>query len=85
MTSRDMKRYWFPAKTRGWGWGPPKTWEGWVVLVVFILVVSYISIVYPPDRSPYIFPLGIVSSVIVLIIVCWITGEPPSWRWGKKK
>ncbi len=23
--------YWFPAKTYGWGWGLPVTWQGWVV------------------------------------------------------
>ena len=27
-------RYWFPAKRYGWGWGPPQTWQGWVVFVV---------------------------------------------------
>jgi hypothetical protein len=30
----DPPRYWFPAKTYGWGWGLPSTWEGWLVLVV---------------------------------------------------
>lgn len=26
-------RYWFPAKTYGWGWGMPITWQGWLVFL----------------------------------------------------
>jgi hypothetical protein len=41
--SEDHPRYWFPAKTYGWGWGLPSTWEGWLVLVG-----------YPVGREPLI-------------------------------
>ena len=33
------RRYWFPAKRFGWGWGPPATWQGWCVLLVFLALV----------------------------------------------
>lgn len=33
-------KYWFPAKTFGWGWGLPRTWQGWVVFLVYLLVAS---------------------------------------------
>ncbi len=26
------KKYWFPAKRYGWGWGIPNVWQGWLVL-----------------------------------------------------
>jgi hypothetical protein len=29
------KKYWFPAKRYGWGWGIPNVWQGWLVLFVF--------------------------------------------------
>jgi hypothetical protein len=35
----DKPRYWFPAKTYGWGWGIPSTWEGWVVMALFMAVM----------------------------------------------
>ena len=28
----DRNQYWFPAKRKGWGWGPPTVWQGWAVL-----------------------------------------------------
>ena len=36
----DPPRYWFPAKTYGWGWGLPRTWEGWVVLGVYLALLA---------------------------------------------
>jgi hypothetical protein len=32
--------YWFPAKRRGWGWGPPNSWQGWVVLAAFFALLA---------------------------------------------
>jgi hypothetical protein len=32
--------YWFPAKRRGWGWGPPHSWQGWVVLAAFFALLA---------------------------------------------
>lgn len=29
---------WFPAKTVGFGWGPPRRWQGWVVLALLSLI-----------------------------------------------
>jgi len=35
----EEKKFWFPAKTYGWGWGPPICWQGWVVLIVYIILL----------------------------------------------
>jgi len=34
----DNKRYWFPVKPKGygWGWGLPLVWQGWVVYAAFL-------------------------------------------------
>jgi lipoprotein signal peptidase len=76
-------RYWFPAKTYGWGWGLPTRWQGWVVLCAFIVAVVVVSIVLPPATHPIAFfaSIGILSGI--LMVVCYLKGEPPSWRWGK--
>jgi hypothetical protein len=29
------RKYWFPAKRYGWGWGIPCSWRGWLVLAAF--------------------------------------------------
>ncbi|MCY0873284.1 MAG: hypothetical protein OWQ56_11435, partial [Acidithiobacillus caldus] len=78
----EEQKYWFPAKRYGWGWGLPITWQGWLTLVVFILM-TVISIYL--IRS-HIFAgdiLLILSLAVFLWIVAW-KGEPPTWRWGGK-
>jgi hypothetical protein len=74
--------YWFPAKRYGWGWGPPATWQGWAVLIAFIILVIVAAIAFPPHRSTPIFIGCVVILSIALTGVCWWKGEPPRWRWG---
>jgi hypothetical protein len=78
----DMPQYWFPAKRYGWGWGPPATWQGWLVLVVFLVLLVAGGIGLLPRGAV----VGFVGYSIVLCIgltaVCWWKGEPPRWRWG---
>jgi hypothetical protein len=79
--ARDPK-YWFPAKTYGWGWGPPTCWQGWAVVAAFVAVIVPGVLMLPPDR----YPLGFVALLFLwsglFTGVCWLTGEPPRWRWG---
>ena len=77
-TERD---YWFPAKRYGWGWGPPRTWQGWLVFATFLGLVIAGAIIVPPATSP-IFCVYVAVLVVLLIGVCWLKGEPPRWRWG---
>jgi hypothetical protein len=76
--------YWFPAKTYGWGWGPPVRWQGWAVLAVFILTLVSMTIIADPARHPAAFVIGVVVASSVLIAIRWRKGEPPSWRWGSR-
>ena len=78
-------QYWFPAKTYGWGWGIPSRWEGWLVLgSYFALLLGGIPflkpLVHPIDFSLYVTVLS-----VAFVAVCWRTGEPPQWRWGKPR
>jgi hypothetical protein len=79
----NAPRYWFPAKTYGWGWGPPATWEGWLVLAAFVATVVAISFLVTPGRNMAAFQACIWTAAGALIAICWLTGEPPRWRWGK--
>lgn len=77
-------RYWFPAKTYGWGWGLPSTWQGWLVLVGFqLLVLGAIPFIHP-RAHPFAFMLYFAGVSTILAAICWRKGEPPQWRWGKK-
>lgn len=84
LTMDNEGKYWFPAKRYGWGWGPPTTWQGWIVLLGYIAAVISIWVLLSPERHPLLFPLGIVLVTSALIAICLRKGEPPAWRWGGK-
>jgi uncharacterized membrane protein YhaH (DUF805 family) len=79
---KNTKPYWFPAKRYGWGWGLPSAWQGWVVFIIFIGVVSILPAIVRPDDNMPLFLLAMTSAVAVLIAICYAKGEPPKWRWG---
>jgi hypothetical protein len=80
--SIDQKKYWFPAKRYGWGWGLPSAWQGWVVLILFIMLMAFGAVLFPPDRHGISYGLFVCLCSLLLFVVCWWKGEPPRWRWG---
>ena len=79
----EDKAYWFRAKRYGWGWGPPVTWQGWMVLVTWFLILALGLFVIESRRGSLgrmLLYISLMSSVLVL--VCYWKGEPPKWRWG---
>ena len=79
----DTSKYWFPAKRYGWGWSSPRTWQGWVVIGVYVALIGAGIIVVPASTRPAAFIAYLALLTIVLIAVCWLKGEPPRWRGGK--
>lgn len=82
----NPKGYWFKAKLYGWGW-TPATWQGWLVLVLFIglllwngFSVSENSAVTETELTWFFVRLIVI--VLILLAVCWKTGEKPRWQWG---
>ena len=73
-------RYWFPAKRYGWGWGLPSTWEGWVVLGVYVGLLVALCVLVPADRHPYWFWAGLGTIVTTLIAIGLWKAEPLGWR-----
>jgi hypothetical protein len=78
----DDDRYWFPAKRYGWGWGLPQAWQGWLVLLGFVLLVALGTLVFPPSREPVAYLGYVIVLCGVLVGICYLKGEPPRWRWG---
>jgi hypothetical protein len=78
--SRPKNHYWFLAKRYGWGWGLPVTWQGWLFLLLWLgLLVGGAGRLLP--ARPFIFALFMGCMTGVLVLVCYLTGEPPRWRW----
>ena len=79
------RKYWFPAKRYGWGWGPPRVWQGWVVLVVFFALLSLGAATLLPAKGALVYVAYSGCLCAALIAVCWVKGERPHWRWGDDK
>ena len=78
-----MKKYWFKTKTYGWGWYPA-TWQGWLVLGIYILLFA--SLIIKVNSHTMVLPLYLIAVFIltgILLVICYLTGEKPRWRWGK--
>ena len=80
----DEKKIWFPAKRYGWGWGLPCRWQGWVFLLCWLAALVSGAVGIRPDQHVAAFIIFEVSMILVLLIVCWLKGEKPGWRWGGK-
>jgi hypothetical protein len=76
--------YWFPAKRYGYGWGLPATWQGWVVLGAFFVLLLVGAFVLPPSRHPKGFTAYTAVLCGLLFAVCYTKGEPPKWQWGHR-
>ena len=81
---RPKPRDWFPAKTYGWGWGPPYTWEGWLVLLAYLILLPVAVVFFPPDRNMPDFLVSVLGLSTALIAICFWKGEPPKWQWGRE-
>lgn len=72
-------KFWFPAKSYGWGWGIPNCWQGWAVFAAYaVLMVAGALVLDQKDM----FTAYTIALSLVLVGVCWWKGEPPKWRWG---
>jgi hypothetical protein len=83
------QKLWFKAKRYGFGW-TPASWEGWLVVVTFVAFEwwNFVRIdITSHSNSDTIRPFIIQSfmAVIVLIYICYRTGEKLGWRWGNPR
>ena len=78
----NAPQYWFPAKTYGWGWGLPLTWQGWVVLGTYVAILVGTAFFIDVNKRPAVYSAIVLIASAVLVAICWIKGEPTRWRWG---
>jgi hypothetical protein len=84
MNEPPNKRFWFHARRYGWGWGLPATWEGWVVMALYVggMVAGGHWLV--PARQHLAFMAWATLLSAALVATCWLKGPPPRWHWGNR-
>lgn len=70
---------WFAAKSHGYGSGLPIAWQGWVVLLAFIVAVIASAMMLRGLRQI----VAIVLCAAVLLVIAYFKTEGGwAWRWG---
>ena len=84
--NKDMqptgKTIWFPAKKYGWGWGLPNCWQGWLVVAAYLALLCAGAILISKQIEIFLAYTTVLS--IILMVICYLKGEKPRWRWGKE-
>lgn len=85
----NPEHYWFKRKLYGWGW-TPATKEGWITMLVFVLlVIGNIKRLEMRGLSESALATCVLLEtsvlVLILLIICYKTGEKPRWQWGMKE
>ncbi len=69
-----MGKMWFRQRNYGWGWFPI-TIEGWLSIILFLVGAIYFT---RKGNMLMVFVL-----IISLVILGYLKGPKPKWRWGK--
>lgn len=69
MMARETESYWFVGKAGGGGTGRAITWQGWLVAIVYSLVVA-VGALLLAERSPVGFVAMVVVATAVLLAIC---------------
>jgi len=69
---------WFAPKRYGWGAGLPISWQGWALLLGYMVLLSLASLVI---RYSWIGYGSIVAMITVAFIVICARTTKGGWRW----
>jgi hypothetical protein len=86
--NNKVKNLWFKRRRYGWGW-TPVTWQGWVSILLFLLILLADTFslpakpAIPNSGEVLLFFIVAFADIIGLLVVSYIKGPMPHWRWGK--
>lgn len=83
----DKQKYWFKRRRYGYGW-IPSTWEGWLVLAVYIVTISVGAFLIDYESKEVhanlvMYLLFVLLSTAILLFITYKKGPKPKWRWGE--
>lgn len=82
----NPNKYWFKRKIYGWGW-TPATWQGWLTLLLFLgaIIINTLGIDKTTPEGLKTFIVETIALILILLFICYRTGEKPKWQWGLPK
>ena len=77
-----MGKPWFRVKRYGFGSGLPCSWEGWALLIGFLVVLAASGVAFA-GRDPMLHLGVVLAATAIVVIVSWRKSDGPwKWRWG---
>lgn len=71
-------RNWFAKRRFGYGSGLPTVWQGWAVLIGYLMMV--VALTPLASRYPTLHLIFLMTLTAVFLWICWQT-TPGGWRW----
>ena len=56
-------------------------WQGWGVLIVWFAAIATAALLPMPAQVVAFLGFNLLM-IVLLLMICYAKGEPPSWRWG---
>lgn len=81
----DERPEWFAAKSHGLGSGLPIAWQGWLLLIGYMVVLLTGGLILAPRGELAFLALIIPITVAVLWIAAKTTRGGWRWRWGREE
>jgi hypothetical protein len=72
---------WFAAKRYGYGAGLPIAWQGWAVLIAFLLSIGGAAWLFGTDDLRGL-AIVVPATIALLIVTARTTRGGWRWRWG---
>jgi hypothetical protein len=74
---------WFAPKRYGYGAGLPTGWQGWALLIAYIVLLGLAAFVIPYSWAGY-FSIVTMLTAAFTVIVARTTKGGWRWRWGEE-
>ncbi len=74
---------WFAPKRYGYGAGLPISWQGWVLLLAYLLLLGLATLVIRYTWAGY-FSIVTTLTVALLVVMARTTRGGWRWRWGER-
>lgn len=74
---------WFAPKRCGYGSGRPIAWQGWALLICYIVLIALTSFLMPYSLVGYCAIVAVLT-IILLRVAALTTKGGWRWRWGKE-
>ncbi|HEX8450025.1 MAG TPA: hypothetical protein VF652_10590 [Allosphingosinicella sp.] len=73
--------YWFRARKYGYGSGLPIRWQGWAVLIAYVLVTIGSCLLAPRTIIGFLLVVAVATALLFKVCASRTRGGW-RWRWG---